>query len=72
MEDAKDGRFLSPGPVRTLGNRGSHMWLSNNRTPVSPGVRLGDEVGHLDGQLPVDAHLLHHLVEEVFPLWVRA
>jgi hypothetical protein len=55
-------------PVRTLGNPGSHMWLSNNRVL---GVRLRHEVSDLDGQLPVHPHLLHHLVEEVFPLRIR-
>ena len=45
------------------------MWLSNNRVL---GVRLRHEVSDLDGQLPVHPHLLHHLVEEVLLLGVRA
>jgi hypothetical protein len=70
MKNAEHGEFLSKSLVRTLGNPGSQMWLCTNRTP--PGGRLRHEVGDLDGHPPVHAHLLHHLVEEVFSLGVGA
>jgi hypothetical protein len=47
------------------------MWLCTNRTSTL-WVRLRHEVGDLDGHPPVNAHLLHHLVEEVFSLGVGA
>jgi hypothetical protein len=65
VEDPEDRAFCPELPVRTLGNQVSHMWLCTNRTSTL-WVRLRHEVGDLDGHPPVNPHLLHHLVEEVF------
>jgi len=64
MEDAEGSQFCATRLVRVLGNPGSHLWLCTNRTP--PGIRLRHEGCDLDVQSPVNTHLLHHLVEEVF------
>jgi len=66
----KSARFWGKRPFVHWATRGAICGLCHNR--VLFGTRLRHEVGDLDTWPPVYAHLLHHLVEEVFSLGVRA